>query len=90
MDKWITKKEISKILKTCSTQKDEFLPVKGKDYFYQSQFVKGYTIMISEEIEQGKHYSEKTGRIIVSHTQWNGRKNFRDIWGEGTGWYPAV
>lgn len=34
MHKWITKKEISKILKTYSTQKDEFLPVEGKDYFY--------------------------------------------------------
>ena len=83
MYKWITKKEISKILKTYSTQKDEFLPVEGKDYFYQSQLVKGYTVTISEEIEQGKHYSEKTGRIIVSHTQWNGRKTFRDIWERG-------
>ena len=37
MHKWITKREINKILKTYSTQKDEFLPVEGKEHFYQSQ-----------------------------------------------------
>ena len=85
MHKWITKREINKILKTYSTQKDEFLPVEGKEYFYQSQFVKGYTITISEETKEGKHYSEKTGRIVVSHTQWNGRKTFCEIWECGQG-----
>ena len=80
MRKWITKKEIDKILKTYSIRKDEFLPVEGKEHFYQSQLVKGYTITITEEIEQGKDYSEKTGRIIVTHTKWNGRKTFNDIW----------
>lgn len=35
MQRWITKK-INKILKTYSTQKDEFLLVEGKEYFYQS------------------------------------------------------
>lgn len=80
MRKWITKKEVSKILRTYSIRKDEFLPIDGKEYFYQSQIVKGYTITISEEIEQGKNYSKKTGRIVVAHTQWNGRKAFNDIW----------
>lgn len=76
MRKWITKKEIDKILRTYSIRKKEFLPAGRKEYFYQSQIVKGYTITISEENEQGINYSEKTGRILVTHTQWNGRKTF--------------
>lgn len=78
--KWITQAEINKILKTYSIQKDEFIPVKDTKYFYQSQLVKGYTISISEETKDGENYSEKTGRILVSHSQWNGRKTYNDIW----------
>lgn len=78
--KWITQAEINKILKTYSIQKDEFIPVDDTKYFYQSQLVKGYTISISEETKDGKNYSEKTGRILVSHSQWNGRKTYNDIW----------
>ena len=76
----VTKKEIDKILKTYSIRKDEFMPVEGKECFYQSQLVKGYTLTISEEVEQGKIFSEKTGRLIITHTQWNGRKTYNDIW----------
>lgn len=39
MRKWITKKEIDKIKKTYSVRKDEFLPVEGKEHFYQSQLL---------------------------------------------------
>lgn len=78
--KWITQAEINKILNTYSSRKGEFLPVEGKEYFYQSQIIKGYTISISEESEQGVNYSAKTGRIIVTHSQWNGRKTLNDIW----------
>ena len=78
--KWITQAEINKILKTYSIRKDEFLPVEDTEYFYQSQLVKGYTLSISEETKDGKNYSEKTGRILVSHSKWNGRKTYNDIW----------
>ena len=44
--KWITQADISKILKTYSIRKDEFLPVEDTEYFYQSQLVKGYTIIL--------------------------------------------
>lgn len=78
--KWITKSEIEKILKTYSTHKDEFQPVGTQEYFFQSRIIKGYTISIIQEKSESEEYSEITGRIIVSHTQWNGKKTYNDIW----------
>ena len=80
MKKWITKKEITKILNTYSVQKDEFEQVGEQEYFYQSRLIKGYTITLSEERQEGKDISIKTGRIIVSHSRTNGKKTFQDIW----------
>lgn len=78
--KWITKAEITKILKTYSIRKDEFEPVGSIDYFYQSRLVKGYTISVEPEKHEAPDYYHETGRIIVSHTQYNGKKTFNDIW----------
>lgn len=78
--KWITKAEIAKILSVYSIRKNEFEPIGDSGHFYQSKIVKGYTISISQEILEAKDYSEKTGRIVVSHTQHNGKKTFNDIW----------
>ena len=76
MKKWITKKEISEILQNYSIQKDEFEQFGNSEYCYQSKYVKGYVVTLKEEI-QGE---EKTGRIIVSHTNATGKKTFNDIW----------
>lgn len=78
--KWITKLEVEKILKTYSIRKDEFQPAGSQEYFFQSRIIKGYTISIIQEKSESKDYSEITGRIVVSHTQWNGKKTFNDIW----------
>lgn len=80
MKKWITKFEISKLLKTYSIRKDEFQPVKESGYFFQSQIIKGYTLTISQETINAPNYFKKTGRIIVSHTQFNGKRTYVDIW----------
>lgn len=80
MKKWITKKDIIKILNTYSVRKDEFKQVGEQEYFYQSQLVKGYTITLSEERQEGKNISIKTGRILVTHARTNGKKTFHDIW----------
>lgn len=78
--KWITKSEISKILKTYSIRKDEFQPVGKSGYFFQSQIIKGYTINISQETIDAPDYFRKTGRIIVSHAQSNGKRTYVDVW----------
>lgn len=78
--KWITKLEVEKILKTYSIRKDEFQPAGSQEYFFQSRIIKGYTISIIQEKSESKDYSEITGRIVVSHTQWNGKKTYQDIW----------
>ena len=78
--KWITKSEIAKILETYSVRKDEFQPVRSQGYFFQSRIIKGYTISISQEQIRSKDISEATGRILVSHSQPDGRKTFDDIW----------
>lgn len=80
MKKWITKSEISKLLKTYSIRKDEFQPVKESGYFFQSQIIKGYTLTISQETINAPNYFKKTGRIIVSHTQFNGKRTYVDVW----------
>lgn len=80
MKKWITKKEVTKILDAYSVRKDEFEQVREQDYFYQSRILKGYTITLSEEKQEGKNISIKTGRIIVTHARTNGKKTFQDIW----------
>lgn len=80
MKKWVTKSEISKILKTYSIRKDEFQPVGESGYFFQSQMVKGYTIKISQETIEAPDYFRKTGRIIVSHSQSNGKRKYVDVW----------
>ena len=80
MKKWITKSEISKLLKTYSVRKDEFQPVGESGYFFQSKMIKGYTIKISQETIDALDYFRKTGRIIVSHTQSNGKRTYVDVW----------
>ncbi|MDE7100473.1 MAG: helix-turn-helix domain-containing protein [Anaeroplasmataceae bacterium] len=76
MKKWILKAEVTKILNTYSIRKDEFEAIEKLEYCYQSKYVKGYMITLSEEENQ----SEKTGRILVSHTMSNGKKTYHDIW----------
>ncbi len=78
--KWITKSEISKILKTYSIRKDEFQPIGESGYFFQSQMVKGYTIKISKETIEAPDYFRETGRILVSHSQSNGKRIYVDVW----------
>lgn len=78
--KWITKPEIKKILKTYSIRADEFQPIEKLEYSYQSQYVKGYVITIMAEERNEPDYHETTGRIMVSHTQPDGRRTFVDIW----------
>ena len=69
--KKITRAEIKKILDTYSIRKDEFVPTQI-DCCYQSSLIKGYLITISRDRE--------TGRIIVSHSQDDGRRTYTDIW----------
>lgn len=78
--KWITKSEILKLLKTYSIRKDEFQPVGESGYFFQSQIIKGYMIKISQDTIEAPDYFRKTGRIIVSHTQSNGKRTYVDVW----------
>lgn len=78
--KWITKSEILKLLKTYSIRKDEFKSVGESEYFFQSQIVNGYTINISQETIDAPDYYRKTGRIIVSHAQSNGKRTYIDVW----------
>ena len=78
--KWITKSEILKLLKTYSIRKDEFQPVGESGYFFQSQIIKGYMINISQDTIEAPDYFRKTGRIIVSHTQSNGKRTYVDVW----------
>lgn len=78
--KWITKSEILKLLKTYSIRKDEFKSVGESEYFFQSQIVNGYTINISQETIDAPDYYRKTGRIIVSHAQSNGKRTYVDVW----------
>lgn len=81
MKKWILKSEVTKILKTYSIQKDEFKPWGSQENVYMSSIIKGYMITIEEEkIMVEGDTDRKTGRIIVSHTQQNGRKTYQDIW----------
>lgn len=75
--KWITKKEIADILKTYSVRTDEFEQIGTEGYFFQSRFTKGYTISFEPEIQHG---TEKTGRIVISHSKNGGKRTFHDIW----------
>lgn len=75
--KWITKKGIATILKTYSIRKDEFQPFGNGGYCYVSRYTHGYMISITQELQ---HVTEKTGRILVTHTQGDGRITFNDIW----------
>lgn len=74
--KWITKKEVSDILKSYSVRTNEFEQVGDDGYFFKSNYTRGYTISLEPEI-QG---SIKTGRVVVSHTQNGGKRTFQDIW----------
>lgn len=76
MKKWITKAEVTRIIETYSIRKDEFEPVSNINYCYQSKLIKGYMITLSEE----QNNIEKTGRIIVTHTQDNGKRTYIDVW----------
>ena len=76
MKKWITKSEITQIINTYSIRKDEFEPVSNINYCYKSKLIKGYMITLFEE----QNNIEKTGRIIVTHTQDNGKRTYIDIW----------
>lgn len=76
MKKWITKAEVTRIIETYSIRKDEFEPVSNINYCYQSKLIKGYMITLSEE----QNNIEKTGRIIVTHTQDNGKRTYTDVW----------
>lgn len=79
MKKWITKSEIAQIINTYSIRKDEFAPVSNINYCYQSKLIKGYIITLSEE----QNNIEKTGRVIVMHTQDNGKRTYTDVWERG-------
>ena len=72
--KWIKQTEINIILRAYSVHKNEFEEVA--QYSYLHQLLKGYMITISEEF-QG---NDKTGRILVYHTEENGKRTFCDIW----------
>lgn len=76
MKKWITKSEIAQIINIYSIRKDEFDPVSNINYCYQSKLIKGYMLTLSEE----QNNIEKTGRIIVTHTQNNGKRTYIDVW----------
>lgn len=69
--KKITREEITKILNTYSIRKDEFMPTQI-DCCWQSSLIRGYMITISRDRE--------TGRIVVSHSQDDGRRTYTDIW----------
>ena len=75
--KWITKKEIDKLLKSYSVRSNEFEPIGNKGCSFKSNYTKGYVISLEQEIQHG---SEKTGRILVSHTRGNGKRTYCDIW----------
>lgn len=75
--KWITKKEVSDIIKSYSVRTNEFEQVGDNGYFFKSNYAKGYTISLEPEIQHG---DIKTGRIVVSHTQNGGKRTFQDIW----------
>lgn len=77
--KWITKAEISKILKTYSIRKDEFQPVEESGNLFQSNLVTGYTVQIEQETLKGE-ITVKANRILVTHIQSDGRKTYVDIW----------
>lgn len=72
--KWITKTEIKELLKVYSLRNEEFREVA--EYAYMNKYIKGYMISIQEEFAG----HEKTGRILVLHTQQDGRKTVNDIW----------
>lgn len=74
--KWITKKEVSDILKSYSVRTNEFEQVGDDGYFFKSNYTRGYTISLEPEI----HGSIKTGRVVVSHAQNGGKRIFQDIW----------
>lgn len=76
MKKWITKSEIAQIINTYSIRKDEFDPVSNINYCYKSKLIKGYMLTLFEE----QNNIEKTGRIIVTHTQNNGKRTYIDVW----------
>lgn len=69
---WITKADISQILKTYSIRKDEFIPVSNINYCYKSILIKGYVLTISKDPE--------TERVIVSHSQDDGKRTYVDVW----------
>lgn len=75
--KWITKKEITDILRAYSVRTDEFEPFGDEGYSYINKYIRGYILSIDQEFLHG---IEKTGRIIVSHSRTNGKRTFRDIW----------
>lgn len=79
--KWITKKEVTDILKSYSVRPNEFEQVGDNGYFFKSSYTKGYIILLEPEIQHG---SVKTGRIIVSHTKNGGKRTFQDIWERDT------
>lgn len=78
MKKWVTKKEISDLLKAYSVRPDEFESFGDDGYSFKSRYAKGYVISFEPEIQ---HENVKTGRIILSHTKWDGKRTFQDIWG---------
>lgn len=75
--KWITKKEIEKLIRSYSVRPNEFEPFGNEGYSFKSRYAKGYTISLEQEIQHG---NEKTGRILVSHTKGNGERTYCDIW----------
>lgn len=75
--KWITKKEIEKLIKSYSVRPNEFEPFGTEGYSFKSKYAKGYTISLEQELQHG---SEKTGRILVSHTKGSGERTYCDIW----------
>ena len=75
--KWITKKEIEKLIRSYSVRPNEFEPFGTEGYSFKSRYAKGYTISLEQELQHG---GEKTGRILVSHTKGNGERTYCDIW----------
>ena len=76
--KWITKKEIESILKSYSVRPNEFESVGDNEYFFKSNYARGYTISLEQEMQYCN--TEKTGRILVSHADAHGKRTYCDIW----------
>lgn len=78
MKYWITLTEVRKILKKYSVRDNEFERVENSRYSYLNREL-GYMISLSED-KLSLNKDKKAERIIVSHTNGNGKIVYMDIW----------